>query len=339
MEKSWLKFERLVAAIHHAESQGAKVKWNDKLNGRQFDVTLRFTFGLHEYLTVIECKDTGSRVPVEKVDALVTKAKDINANKVVMVSSGGYQSGCQEVAQRHGIKLLTLTEKLEIDITQLISEVTPALNIYDVYLTRLNGDKFLFADEGGRLHYLMNQVRLISNRRNISPNQLITEWQLTCPHLEFKAGNNINLILDEKTIATIPHEGEIEAISIQFKCKMAQAFIAKQPILDTHILEGLSTKYELIDESGQVCHTTSSSDLKLGFDTKIIPGKFYSNPNLHMYYYCASVDNNLITWILIESYQHGNLFQGTFTQESKYGHYYVVVDEVKKIKKLKLKIG
>lgn len=336
MEKTWLKFERLVAAIHHAESQGAKVKWNEKINGRQFDVTLRFTFGLHDYLTVIECKDTSSRVAVDKVDALVTKAKDVNANKVVMVSSSGYQSGCHEVAQRHGIKLLTLNEKAEIDFNQLISEVTPALNIYDAYLTKRNGDKYPFEDEGGRLHYLMNQVRLISKRRNISPNQLITEWQLTYPHLDFEVENNISLFLDEKTTARIPHEGEEEVTSIHFKCKLVQAFIAKQPMLDVHILEGMSTKYELLDESGQVLHAVKSSDLKLGFDTKILPGKFYSNPKLHMYYYCASVDsNNLITWILIESYQHGNLIQGTFTQEGQYGHYYVEVEDPKKIEKLK----
>jgi hypothetical protein len=336
MDKTWLKFERLVAAIHYAESQGAKVKWNDKINGRQFDVTLRFTFGLHDYLTVIECKDTEDRVAAEKVDALVTKAKDVNANKVIMVSSSGYQSGCYEVAQRHGIKLLTLNEKLGIDINQLVSEVTPALNIYEVYLIRPNGNIFAFEDEGGRLHYLMNRVRLISTRRDISPNQLMTEWQVTHPHLEFDVENKINLILDDKTIARIPHEGEIEAISIQFKCKLVQAFIAKQPMLDIHILEGISTKYELTDEKGHVLHAINSSDLKLGFDTKIAPGKFYSNPKLHMYYYCASVDNNnLITWILIESYQHGNLIQATFTQEAKYGHYYVEVDEPKKLDQLK----
>jgi hypothetical protein len=57
MPKNWKLFEKIVAAIHHAESRGAKVVWNDKINGRQFDVTVRFLHGLYEYLTVIECKD------------------------------------------------------------------------------------------------------------------------------------------------------------------------------------------------------------------------------------------------------------------------------------------
>jgi hypothetical protein len=116
MNTNWKKFERLVAAIHHAETQGATVIWNDTIHGRQFDVTLRFKMGLHDYLTVIECKDYAYRVPVEKVDAFVTKARDANANKAVLVSSNGYQSGCSAVAARHGIKLLTLDEKIDVDL-------------------------------------------------------------------------------------------------------------------------------------------------------------------------------------------------------------------------------
>jgi len=55
------RLERLVAAMHHAESTGAAVTWNDEIAGRQFDVTIRFKFGLHSYLTIIECKDYSSR--------------------------------------------------------------------------------------------------------------------------------------------------------------------------------------------------------------------------------------------------------------------------------------
>jgi len=47
----------------------AQVKWNDSINGRQFDVTLRFRKGLYDYLTVIECKDYSSSVPVGEVEA------------------------------------------------------------------------------------------------------------------------------------------------------------------------------------------------------------------------------------------------------------------------------
>jgi len=102
---SWKKFERLVAAIHQAETQGAAVTWNEKINGRQFDVVLRFKAGLHDYLTVVECKEYKGKVSVDKIDAFVTKARDVNASKAVFVSSCGYQSGCIDVATRHGVRL------------------------------------------------------------------------------------------------------------------------------------------------------------------------------------------------------------------------------------------
>ena len=55
----WKQFERLVAAIHHAESQGALVTWNDTIQGRQFDVTIRFNMLM--YLTKVSiCRTIAS---------------------------------------------------------------------------------------------------------------------------------------------------------------------------------------------------------------------------------------------------------------------------------------
>lgn len=53
----WKHFERLVAAIHKVAQQGADVLWNEEINGRQFDVVIRFEEGLYHYLIVVECKD------------------------------------------------------------------------------------------------------------------------------------------------------------------------------------------------------------------------------------------------------------------------------------------
>ena len=46
MRENWKDFEQLVAAIHQAECNGAKVTWDDNIRGRQFDVTLRFRLGI-----------------------------------------------------------------------------------------------------------------------------------------------------------------------------------------------------------------------------------------------------------------------------------------------------
>ena len=132
LRDKWRTFEHLVAAIQEATHSGATVRWNETINGRKFDVTIRTPIGAVEELTVVECKDTRRRVPVEKVDALVTKACDAGATLAVMVSQNGYQDGCREVAQRHGVQLLTLNEVKAIPADVLSGAFTLAANIYGV---------------------------------------------------------------------------------------------------------------------------------------------------------------------------------------------------------------
>jgi hypothetical protein len=109
-EPAWKRFERLVTAIHKAESSGGVVKWNEVIDGRQFDATIRFEHAIYSYLTVIECKHGVKPVEVEDVDAFVTKSRSVGASKGVMVSSSGYQEGCYRVARENKVGLYTLTE-------------------------------------------------------------------------------------------------------------------------------------------------------------------------------------------------------------------------------------
>jgi hypothetical protein len=140
-DKKWKMFERMVAAIHMAEQKGASVKWDEKIKGRQFDVTIRFKHGLYEYLTVVECKDYSKPVPAEKVDALVTKSRDAGADKAIMVSASGFQEGAIEVAKRHGVQLFTLKTLSSVSEDAITDAMTPVLLIYD----------FRFQEEGKNL--------------------------------------------------------------------------------------------------------------------------------------------------------------------------------------------
>lgn len=112
-KKEWRRFERLIAAIEFATNHGAAVTWNVSIEGRQFDVAIRFTNGPHQYLTLIECKDQKQPLAVEKVDAFVTKARDAKANKAVIVTTAGFQSGCIEVAKRHAVDLFQVNERIK----------------------------------------------------------------------------------------------------------------------------------------------------------------------------------------------------------------------------------
>jgi hypothetical protein len=335
MSTDWKKFERLVAAIHSAETQGATVVWNDTINGRQFDVTLRFKVGLHDYLTVIECKDYKEKIPVEKIDAFVNKARDVNASKAVFVSSNGYQSGCFTVAARHGVKLLTLNEKVDVDVAKIAAEIVPALNIFSVRFVLKDGNEYpLEGDEDGRLAYLMNNIALSVSGSKITPNAFLNSWRPNIFHLTPETEYEQVLVFPPGTSAAIPYEAEVEPEKIKFCYKLTKAFIPKAPTLDTHVLEGMGTFYELIDEAGNVVRKLPANAVNLGFDTKLEAGKFYFIPSLHNYYYCEKIENDLAHYILIESYQFGMLIQARLIQKTKYSAYYVEVTDKKRLERL-----
>lgn len=322
--------------MHHAESTGAAVTWNDEINGRQFDVTVRFKFGLHSYLTVIECKDYASKVSVDKVDAFVTKARDANANKAVLISSLGFQSGCFPVAERHGVQLLVLSETTETSIPDLIERFTPGLNIYDVcFRDARSGRTIDFEDWGGRLSYLMNHSKLVSVEGERTPNQLVYEWQLTQPSIDLDKETRVELPLPSGTELCEPHSKAAPVTAMIFTCSLVELAIPKQPMPDNHVLQGVRTRLELRDTTGKVQHSARLGDLPLGYDTPVQPGHFYELPSMFNRYYCEKVEGDLVTWTLVESYQHGHLFQATFTQKVKYSSHYVQVTEGKALARLK----
>jgi predicted helicase len=150
----WKNFERLVAAVHRAADEGADVRWNDSIQGRQFDVTIRFRKGLYDYLTVVECKSYDRPVSVEKVDAFVTKATDVHANCAVIASTSGFQSGAQEVAQRHNVTLIEVTESSDIDFSVFgarVVGVTKTLHIQSVELLYTDGERKKLPEESHKL--------------------------------------------------------------------------------------------------------------------------------------------------------------------------------------------
>jgi hypothetical protein len=330
MKSPGKRLERLVAAIHYAESEGAKVTWNDIIEGRQFDVTIRFKYGLNTYLTVIECKDHASKISVDKVDALVTKARDVKANKAILVSTAGFQSGCNSVAERHGIQLLVLSEKELPEMPELVAQIRPVLNIYNVRFVLTDGSGEIYLEDwGGRLRYLMSESRVDLSRLVKRPDQLIADWQRTNPTLDTNRVNEVEISLSEEAVLHMPYESAKIVRAMRFSCSLIKAAVSEQPMLDNHILAGMETHIELRDTEGNLHHTTRLSSIPLGFDTNVRPGRFYEQSAMYHRYYCKKIDGNKITWILLESYQHGRLIQAEYIQDVKYAiHYIEVMDKV-----------
>jgi len=151
--ETWKHFESLVAAIHRAADEGADVRWDEQINGRQFDVTIRFGKGLYGYLTVVECKSQRAAVPVKEVEAFVTKAADAHANRAVIGSTSGFQSGAQAVAQRHNITLIKVTDSSDVDFSAFGAKVVDtidALQIHSIELEYTDGKRKILPEESNK---------------------------------------------------------------------------------------------------------------------------------------------------------------------------------------------
>jgi hypothetical protein len=100
------------------------------------DVLVRFdSLGIPD-VWAVECKDESRAVPRGAVQLFHKKVENIGASRGVMVSRGGYQTGCAAVAEKTNILLTTpssLAGSLEAAVTRqrlqrLLSRVTRLLD-------------------------------------------------------------------------------------------------------------------------------------------------------------------------------------------------------------------
>src|SRR3546814_14709733 len=105
----FLFFKQKTAYEMRISDWSSDVCSSDLINGRQFDVVVRFQVGTLRYLVLIEVKNRSRKVTAEHIESFVTKARDQNASKTVVVSAAGFQSGAVLVAERHGVDLFPVT--------------------------------------------------------------------------------------------------------------------------------------------------------------------------------------------------------------------------------------
>ena len=75
-----------------------------------FDVTVRFRNVTGDHLVLIECKRHRRKLERELVMVLHSKLQSVGAQKGMLFSTAGFQSGAVEYAQQHGIALVRLDE-------------------------------------------------------------------------------------------------------------------------------------------------------------------------------------------------------------------------------------
>jgi Restriction endonuclease len=339
----WKLFEKLVAAIHRAELKGADVRWNDKINGRQFDVTVRFKTGMYTYLTVIECRAVSSPLKVERIDAFATKYRDAKANKAIMVASVGFQDGCFEVAERHGIELFTLRELEEFPEEALEEGLIPTLNFHSVTLhcgKADESDRLELPEERNILPYLVKETFIERGRDRLNIEAIVDFLCLSLlrvagpepkvHRIDLRKGSAVTLpdIKSGNTLETIT----LPVKALEFCYQVIPARYLKGTGLDPYLLRG---RYEFKNVVTGDSRVYDPRDLGAGFDTMFAPGKFYSAIHSEFRYFCHQVDGDLITLTMLEGYQHGKHLQATFKVLRENADNFVEITDEKEVERLK----
>lgn len=107
-ERAGAAFERLGAAVQSKLDPGATVRWNEKVNGRQIDATVRGRLGTASVLVIVECRDYAEPLGIDHVDALDSVRREVGANKAILVTRTGFTAPALDKAAAVGIDTCVL---------------------------------------------------------------------------------------------------------------------------------------------------------------------------------------------------------------------------------------
>ena len=99
----------------------------------QIDGIIRFDVMGIRYTTLVECKHYKNTISREKVQVLYDKIRATGAQKGILISTSGFQSGAIKYASEHGIALIQITE------AETTFEARGPLNVIQNSLRLYNG--------------------------------------------------------------------------------------------------------------------------------------------------------------------------------------------------------
>ena len=340
--KRWEQFERLVAAIHGAIDPAAVVTWNDSINGRQFDVTIRFRRGLYDYLTAIECKDHASAVPVSEVEAFITKAHDAKAHQAVMASSSGFQSGAQSVGQNHKVVIINLTDSPDIDLSVFGASWGPsidALHIETIDLQYQDGECRTLPEAHNAMTYYVNHMSLKLGPVTTALGDLLSQRLQSFAGEKHDVYAECKVEFDEGTMLVAPYDGEfpsklVASVGIRFALTKAKTYFGPRQFDPSLLVADVDLQNLSTGESKKV----SRHGLPLGTAATFEVGTFYEQPQLPHYFYCDAIVGDVATIYLVESFQLGSLFQAKLGVKTQHANFYSPVTDSKVLKRLKKRL-
>jgi hypothetical protein len=179
----WQEYERIARDIYEAilrrEGSKAEVKHNVTIKGRsgvghQIDVYWKIRQAGVDHTVLIDCKDFGRPVSLEKVRNWFGVMQDVTNCNAVLVTREGYQSGAAQFANFYGIGLKLLRHPTDEDWSGHIRDIhfildarfpigplkiTPQYVLTDIG----QGERLRKQVEEGRIEKLRNQKMKFEN--------------------------------------------------------------------------------------------------------------------------------------------------------------------------------
>jgi hypothetical protein len=138
MRKS-VEFEKLVAVIAAELEPTAVVTWDDhiigKLSGRKRQIDVSIRRQEPDFLGIIDAKDYRRPATIDRIDALSSVMREVEAHYGALVCSGGFSGSIHQYARNCGISLFNVHDaqstdwSLELKIPIVWTEVTPLVQV------------------------------------------------------------------------------------------------------------------------------------------------------------------------------------------------------------------
>jgi hypothetical protein len=147
-------------------------------------------------------------------------------------------------------------------------------------------------------------------------------------------GKTVKLKIPSKANVDVPFVGKIPARRVRFRASRAPGVQIDTGGIDPSMIpKAFSFRNVITGEN----RTLSELDVWMGFDTTIEAGKFYVNPLRSEASYLEEVEGNELQYVIVESYQHGKLFQARVKQ-TLIGRIRVVAvnapDEIRRLRRM-----
>lgn len=346
--------ERIVAGVQAVTAAKADVRWNEEINGRQFDVVVRFTLSGLRYLVLIEVKNRSRRTEASDVEAFVTKARDQQANKAVFVTRAGFQEGAITVAKRHGVDLFTVDfeegaaalaqngayvtmtigqkppgeePKLNLGSPRLISNITSIVVVY------ADGTRHALPSEASQMTYYVRKT-------NVGVGQylrdVINEMLLPLVDIGETAVETKRFWPARKLLPPDDYffpAGLLKSIELTVVGNMGR------PIEGNTLVEptAFSVPVRYTNVLTSEVMTFRLNELPLGDDCVAV-GKFYFIQHPLIYYYCDAIEGDLVRWIIVESFQNGEIITAAMKQNVRFSRHYIPVRDEKILVRLRRRL-